>query len=59
MGVSSVCLLSHAADWRWGTHADNSTWYPGTQLIRKKQDENWSISIEKAGELLAKLLQPA
>ena len=59
MGVSSVCLLSHAADWRWGTHADNSTWYPGTQLIRKKQDENWSVSIEKTGELLAKLLQPA
>ena len=45
MGVPTWLLLPHAADWRWMTGRDTSSWYPGMRLFRQSKPGEWRETI--------------
>lgn len=52
-GIEAWILLSHAADWRWGTAPDSTPWYPSLRLFRQERAGDWDGVIERVGQELA------
>lgn len=42
LGTPTWLLLKHDADWRWIVDRDDTPWYPGMKLFRRRIDENWN-----------------
>lgn len=40
MGKPTTLLLSHCADWRWGT-GEVTPWYPSMRIIRQQRPNDW------------------
>ncbi len=41
MGKPCWTLLPNIPDWRWGLTGTGSLWYPGMQVLRQTQEDNW------------------
>ena len=41
IGKKTYLLLHSSSDWRWGTDAGNTFWYPSIKLFRQKDKNNW------------------
>ena len=53
MGRKTFAVLSHVAEWRWGTNEDHTPWYPSIQLIRQPDLHDWESVFEKLCNELA------
>ena len=42
LGVPCWTLLGRACDWRWGTEAADTPWYPGMRLFRQRTHGDWA-----------------
>ncbi len=42
LGLPTWLLLKHDADWRWIVDRDDTPWYPGTKLFRRRINEDWT-----------------
>jgi tetratricopeptide (TPR) repeat protein len=51
-GIRTWLLLSQAADWRWETSAETSSWYPGMRLFRQTAGGDWEGVIRRVAEAL-------
>ena len=47
LGRPTWILLPFAADWRWGSEAQSTSWYPGARLFRQAAPGDWSGVIER------------
>ncbi len=41
LGATTILLLKHDADWRWGETA-HTPWYPSLRLLRQERPGDWS-----------------
>lgn len=57
LGVPTWCLLSSAADWRWGHRSEKSVWYDSLTLIRQTQFGDWDSVLEQVSLRLKNQLQ--
>lgn len=44
MGIPTVLLLPHLADWRWGLEG-RTPWYPSVKLVRQKSPGDWMSAL--------------
>lgn len=52
LGIPSVAVLPHVAEWRWG-RADTSPWYPGMSLVRQPSFGDWDGAFARVREILS------
>jgi hypothetical protein len=52
-GIDAWILLSHAADWRWGTARERTPWYPSLRLFRQPRAGDWAAIVTRVGDELA------
>ncbi len=55
MGKPTWILLPLAADWRWGTHGDDTAWYESVRLFRKGENEEWADVIARVSDKLKEI----
>jgi tetratricopeptide (TPR) repeat protein len=55
MNKPTWVLLSHAADWRWLLHRNDSPWYPSARLFRQPKLGDWNSVIRQVAGELARL----
>jgi len=55
-GIPTWVLLSHPADWRWGTSGETTAWYPALRLFRQARGGDWDGVIAEVGEALGAFL---
>ncbi len=53
LGRPFYLLLPFAADWRWGTAADRSPWYPTARLFRQPAVGDWASVVIAVRDALA------
>ncbi|HEY9647172.1 MAG TPA: tetratricopeptide repeat protein, partial [Chroococcidiopsis sp.] len=53
LGKPVWVLLTHAPDWRWMLHREDSPWYPTARLFRQTQRGDWSTVIERVKAALS------
>ncbi len=54
LGVPTLLLLPHAADWRWLRGRADSPWYPALRLLRQARPLDWAPALREAAALLAR-----
>jgi hypothetical protein len=59
LGVPTLLLLKHDADWRWGAHTDRSPWYPSLRLLRQTTPGDWSAVAASLAAILSADSPPA
>ncbi|HEX9448983.1 MAG TPA: glycosyltransferase family 9 protein, partial [Dongiaceae bacterium] len=48
LGVPTICLIPHVADWRWfSAERTDSPWYPTMQLYRQSADGRWATTMQQ------------
>ena len=47
LGVPTLGLLAHRADWRWMIGREDCPWYPGMRLIRQPRPGDWAAVMER------------
>ena len=52
LGVPTLLLLQHAADWRWMHGRSDTPWYPSVRLIRQPAAGNWLPVLNQTLELV-------
>jgi tetratricopeptide (TPR) repeat protein len=52
--VRAWVLLSHAADWRWGTEPERTAWYPELRLFRQAVPGDWPAVVDRVVAELAR-----
>jgi tetratricopeptide (TPR) repeat protein len=55
LGVPTIALLPHVADWRWMARGSQCHWYPSVRLLRQKQPGNWTSVLDEVEAELAAL----
>jgi len=55
MGTTTWLLLDYAADWRWGSHPNQTEWYQSMRLFRQKRPGDWSGVIQQVQKVLHNL----
>lgn len=53
LGVRTLVLLPHVADWRWFTKRDDSPWYKSVSLVRQRSPGDWQWPLEQALAVIA------
>lgn len=53
LGVKTIAVLPHVAEWRWGRDGDTSPWYPSMTLVRQPAFGDWAGAFERVRALLA------
>lgn len=56
LGISTMCLLGLASDWRWldDEKITRSYWYPSVGILREQKHEGWDAAIREARKWLIK-----
>jgi tetratricopeptide (TPR) repeat protein len=54
LDVPLCLLLPHAADWRWGTGAATTAWYPCARLYRQPAAGDWQSPVAAVAAALAR-----
>jgi tetratricopeptide (TPR) repeat protein len=54
LGIPTIALLPHNADWRWMAHGEQCHWYPSVRLMRQGKDGDWSGVLDELEEVLGK-----
>ena len=52
MGKPVWLMLPYTPDWRWGLEGNKTAWYPGMELFRQTQPDNWSGVISEIAKRL-------
>jgi hypothetical protein len=52
-GIEAWVLLSHVADWRWGTAPNHTPWYPRLRLFRQAEPGDWDGVMRRVSDELA------
>lgn len=55
MGVPTLILLPHVADWRWFVGREDSPWYNSVRLERQIAPGDWHLCIERTIEKIKRL----
>ncbi|MBO6520263.1 MAG: tetratricopeptide repeat protein [Rhodospirillales bacterium] len=53
LGLPAFAVLPHVAEWRWGTEAEKTPWYPAMTLLRQPEPGDWESVFEKLAGLIA------
>lgn len=53
LGVPCWLLLSAAGDWRWGVPGKTTLWYDSLRLLRQRQLNEWTETLERVAQALA------
>jgi len=53
MGIPTWLMVPFAPDWRWGTSADRTPWYPSMRLVRQPAVGAWAPVAERLTAELA------
>jgi len=48
LGVPTVALLPHVADWRWLAEGETCLWYPSVMLARQPSPGDWAPPVDAA-----------
>jgi ADP-heptose:LPS heptosyltransferase len=56
MGKRTIILLSHVADWRWGSTGISSNFYRNTALIRQDDSCSWDSTLEIVLKFIIKMI---
>ncbi len=55
LGVPTIALLPHVADWRWLAKGAQCHWYPSVRLLRQRQPGDWSSVLDQVENELSAL----
>jgi Flp pilus assembly protein TadD len=58
LGVPCWTLLGRACDWRWGTQALDTPWYPGMRLFRQRTHGDWAELMDRVKQELVASVPP-
>lgn len=47
LGIPTLALLPHVADWRWRASGEACHWYPSVRLLRQDEAGRWSAVIDR------------
>ncbi len=57
LGRPTWLVLSHPADWRWGTHTSRTPWYPSLRMVRQAAPGDWASVFSRVAAGLAEWIQ--
>ena len=52
LGIPTLLMLKHAADWRWMLDRDDTPWYPGVKLYRQAAPDDWTTVLDRVCDQL-------
>ncbi len=55
LGLPTLLLLSHQADWRWREDGEMTPWYRGHRLLRQARPGAWEGVVARAGQELDRM----
>ena len=58
LGVRTLTMLPHVADWRWGEGSSESAWYRSVRLVRQPSRGDWASVTRAIRSLLARQEMP-
>jgi Flp pilus assembly protein TadD len=47
LGIPTIALLPHNADWRWMAEGEQCHWYPSVRLLRQTKAGDWTEILDK------------
>ena len=56
LGKTTLLLLQHIPDWRWGLDHEDTLWYPRMRLIRQRQPGDWEDVLSRARTAVQQIL---
>ncbi len=59
LGQKGLILVPHGANWRYGAGGSKMVWYPGLELSRQTDPDDWQTPISRAGAWVHECTQRA